>query len=262
MAMDKPDYTKFEFWLGMQETSGTRYDATANGRDALGGFFSGWDAPNRQAAGHVSTNSCDFERSTVDGLYIPDGSWQSGDKDWCMGGWFRLETDECILMCQGGRGNTSCWCCYIDTDPHVCFGVGISGSSGWNNSYRARATSTTLSTATWYFYLARSDASANTGYVYVYNTSGTLLDSDSTSLMNFGSNDAGAITFGHTNSSVYKYETPVYGNVQAMDARLEQWFLYDGWLTTNEVNWILNGGAGRTWADFFDSGGRPFFMSI
>jgi hypothetical protein len=240
----------------MQENGGNRYDIARNntGIYAQGGLFSGYDAPVR-GVGHVQAYAADFERSTVDGLYIADAAWQSGDKDWCVGMWVYLESRNWILMCQGGENMTSCWCLSVTSSNYAQFGVGVSGAStGWNDSFRAYASGSALGAA-WYYIIARSDASANTCYVYVWNTSGTLLDSDSTGSMNFGSNNGPAITFGHTGSSTYKLDAPVVGNHLAADGRIEQAFLYDGMLSTQDMTDLRNGGAGVTWGMLFGSPG-------
>jgi hypothetical protein len=240
----------------MQEASGTRYDATGNGRHALDSTVGSLSAPG-QNTGHVQQKAADFERGSGHGLEIPDASWQHGDRSWSMGGWFYLESAEWIFMCKGGAYDYGNWVCWHGASNYGYFGVGTTGAEYWNSSFRAYDT-VALSTSTWYFYLARWSASANTGYIYIYNTSGTLVATDSTIQMDMGANDSPfGITFGSTGDASYPYLPADSGPVSGADGRLEQWFLYDGLLSAAEITWLVNGGVGRTWRDFQDPRGMP-----
>ena len=259
MAMTRPSKDNFEFWLPMQESSGTRYDVTGHGCHALDSDLGGFEAPPSNT-GHVQSAAADFERSNTQGLYIPDNAAHHGDRDWCMGGWFYQESDNWILMSKGGDGLTSNWCCFIDSSQYASFGIGVNGDTGWNNDYRARDT-TVLSLATWYFYFAFWDMSAERGYIKIYDTSGSLVASDDTTLMDMGANNGPSIYFGTTADASKPLDCPVTGNVDFADGRLEQWWLYDGSLTADNISWLVNGGKGRIWDDFFDTAGMPIWYS-
>jgi len=271
--MSRPNDANFLFWLPMQELSGTRYDVSGNAHHALASGWGSWSTPGR-AAGHVQGGAADFERSGSNhNLIIPDASWQSGDKDICAGGWVYFESRDWIIMAKGGNGSEVCNFVLFDNGNYIYFEVGDADNGyagadgkGYNNSYPAADTGWAPSTGTWYYIIWFHDASADTSYIWIYNTSGSLVASDSTGIYCTWQNNNSpyGISFGSGGNETYP-SWPLSINSDKPDGRLEQWFMYEGALSSAERTWLVNGGAGRTWTDLSrDNAGIPvqFFKDI
>jgi hypothetical protein len=71
------------------------------------------------------------------------------------------------------------------------------------------------------------------------------------------------IFFGTAGNSTY-HSWPVSVSSNKPDGRLEQWFMYNGMLTSAERTWLVNSGIGRTWSEFRNVAGAPlqFFKDI
>jgi len=267
MAGVKPSKSNFLFWLPMQEAGGgIRYDATGNGYNAIDPSWAGWGPPLR-ASGHVQQYSADFEESSLHNMYIPDASWQSGDSDKSFGGWFYLETFNGILMSKGGNDAEVCNYIIYNASSRIYFMCGDDGSEpssdgkGYNSNYPMVDTSWSPSTGTWYYVICRHDASANTSYINIWNTAGSQIASDSTPLYaTWSTNNSGyGIFFGSSGNQTYS-TWPISVNSDPLDGRLEQWFMYNGFLSTDNMTWLVNGGIGRTWAEIAGAAGRKFQM--
>lgn len=242
--MSMPDKTKFEGWWGLQESSGTRYDDTGNGRH-LTDYHT-----VLQGSGHVQDNSANFERDNSEALYRADESWQVPASYVTMGGWgWRESAHTGPIIGKGQRYQNSSYGLYVSSDNKANFRVCNNGTE-LQNGYTV-STSAVIPTSSWIFIIGWADEVNNNMGVRVYNTSGSIV---SQAVDTSWGGNIGSSGYKFTLGNVATGEPYEGADLGKWDGLMEQVFFYNGIFTSEEESWMVNSGAGRQWLSFIAGG--------
>ena len=220
------------------ETSGTRYDSTANNNDLTDNATVGYGTGKQG-------NCADFERDNTEYFSITDANQTGLDLsgDFSLSFWIKMESDPngqhlLIMKDANGANNTRSYSLtYTDSGtPYLdlyLFGTGYSWPSNvWHGTY-----STTFSLATWYHVVVTVDidaANASKAKLYV---NGSLLGN-----FTFDSGTNGTTTIQDSASAVQIGYASWQG---ALDGMLDEFSVWKGRiLDSTEVSTIYNSGNG------------------
>jgi hypothetical protein len=221
----------------LAETTGNAVDSHTNGYHLTetGGTIASGAGP----AGTANT-ARDFEDADTAHFAIADNADLSmGDFDFSIAAWVRLERNDenMFVLAKSDNNNTQEYEIIYSNAGNWQFRLS-SGSSFAN--FTGVASDAAFSIGQWYFIVARHDATANTIDIGI--------DGDTTpnsAAYSAGCWDGGAAFFLGQSG----------GDTAYFDGMLAQVRLWKKKLTTDEVTWLYNAGAGRTYADIVAEAG-------
>ena len=246
MAMVKPPKENFNCYLPLQEESGSRVDL-------INGYtFLDFNTVT-YGAGHVQANAAYFNFNNDEDLYCADAAWQGGGaNDFSYGGWVKWKSDGGNSRgCAWGKGiryQVSNVAVYASLDER--FFAQLGAVSGWNtnNTSRIFSGSSVVQVDTWYYIIHMID-NWTAHHLYVFDTAGASVYSASKSV-HYGNNDSALPLVlgccGDGQDGAYAGDD-VAGYFHGYQ---EQFFIYAGLLSADEREYMVNGGAGRTWASW------------
>jgi hypothetical protein len=235
MAAVNPGTTGLEAWWKFDEAGGTAADSQGtNTLTESGGTIS-------YAAGLVG-NARDFEGSDARNLQIADNASLSfGDEALTFGCWINTEsqTDDMGIMGKWNVASTkrSYLMKYVVATDRLTF---YASDNGTNEAIATASTFGAVPNATWCFVVCQHDPTANTIGISVnagaFNTTAHttgLMDNDTT------------FTFGCFLNAGSRTKT--------YDGLADEAFVFRKVLSADEITWLYNSGAGRTYADLLIS---------
>lgn len=216
------------YWK-LDETSGTRYDSTANDNDLT-------DNNSVLYGTGKQSNAADFELSNSEYLSIADNAYLSfGDEDFSIVAWVKLEssTEYGGIATKYDYGNADREYTLYYNNSNTKFAFGVSGD-GTASTHVTANTFGAASLATWYFVAAYHDATANKIGISV---------------------NAGAFdTANHTAGCNDNVSTFLLGGVlsssahaQKLDGLLDEVGVWNRVLSAAEIGLLYNGGSGTTY---------------
>lgn len=234
--MALPATTDFISWWGLQEASGTRSDEAASSNDLTENGTGGVG----QGTGIVDTNCADFESTDTDNLAISNAS-QTGlnfTGDFSMGAWIKMEDTDAVTIMGKYQNAASGQYIFRVQGNNNRWGVSLVSSGSATNLWQ---TDTTVATGTWFFLVATYDASAGNAVYY----------RDGTSIGTVGGGPSSIDTSGET-FYLGAFQT---GSTNNYDGLMEQAFIANKVLSSDEVTSLWNSGNGTTWSDISGGGG-------
>lgn len=232
MPAVNPGTTNLVAWYTL-ESGGT--DATGRGNDLSATGSPGYVAGVVGNAVDCSSGNYLSRADTAD--------LSTGDVDFTICGWVKIDTTSgsnwSIIDKYGGAGSgLREYLVYKNPSNQAAL---ILSSDGNTQSISVTAsTFGALSAATWYFVAAWHDSVNNIAGISVNGTSNT-------SAYSSGVRDSSqAFRVGH-------------GQFTGFDGKIDEVCMYKRVLTTDELTWLYNSGAGRTYADLAGGGAVPVF---
>ena len=246
-------------WLGLNETSGNFHDWVDTSRSFTRSNVA-------QIAGLSSKWGGDLEQGTPSKIYIADAPWNTfGDESITMGAWLKPETfnaqwdsggfnyELSAIIAKAESLNDHEYLLGFDASRRPVFYMSDGASHVWDDT--ATGALASISNGNKALILGGYNASANEVFVKIYNDSGTLVTSDTT---------AASPGFGTSSDSVPLWiggqqETAAAGDgTHYWDGIIDEPFMYSGIFSTDEEEWMVNGGNGRQYSDLL-LGGFPIF---
>lgn len=213
------------YW-SLEEASGTRNDAHGTSHLTDNNTVT-------SATGKVGT-AADFELSNAEYLEVADNAALSmGDIDFSIACWVNLESKAApMVIVSKYQGSNLEYQLNYDNGGDVFRFFVASGASFANATSVPTTDFGAPSTSTWYFVTARHDATANTIDIGV----------------NAGTQTSAAYTFGSWDSGSF---LRLGGNPdnQWWDGLIDEVGIWKKKLTADEITWLYNAGAGRSYAD-------------
>ena len=237
MAQVKPNPNNFVWWWPLQEASGSRYDK-------IGTYEMTDNNTVTQAAGHVETYAAQFVRANDEFLSIADAAWNTfGNESICMWAWNRPASfdNPNTVFSKYNDSNDREYAGYYQSNDRPTVGI-ARGGHVWETEVQSAAGVHPVDT--WYLLYYEYDAVADLLKVQSYDTAGALVA---------GNTGANATGFGTSVDAVTLQiganEPGGAGSANYFGGRIEQFACYQGLLTADELLWVINGGAGRSYAD-------------
>lgn len=228
MTMVNPGTTNLVSWWPLEESSGTRNDS--HGTNHL------TDNNTVLYGTGIKGNAGDWEKDNNESLSKTDSASLSLTGSLTIGCWIKIESMpavRCGLMHKfTGVSTTSGYGIYLET---------ISGSTylhfhvGGGGMFQNVQHSTALSTGVWYFVYGQWDDANRRLHVGV---DAGARQSSGSSVSTLADN-ASAIVLGGTMTGGSYY-----------DGMMDEPFLFNTFLGTDNIEWLYNGGSGRTYTDF------------
>lgn len=223
-----PGRTNLNAWWAFDETSGNRADshgsATLTDNNTVG-YAAG---KKGNASAMVSGSAEAFTRNDDAGLDLTG--------DWSMAGWIYSDyidsTTRRVLTKYRASPNTDREFLIQISNVDNKIGFYVYKSDGTGVS--ARATSDTLSASTWYHISVWCDHTNDVIGIAV--NAGTPVTTAWTGTVNAGTT---TLMFGNYSGASSGY----------WDGRHDEWCFYNRVLTSDERDWLYNGGTGRTYAE-------------
>lgn len=259
MTMIMPDPKNFICWCPLDEASGNVLDQVK-----LRAFTT---ANLGQGAGHASPHGRDWEQGTPSKCYIADAAWNTfGNESIVMGAWLKGETfnttwdsgsyvyDLTAIIAKAISLNDHEYFLGFDDVYRPTFRMSNGTSHVWDTN--AQGTSGQLSDGTAGLIIGGYNADDNQAFVKLYSTAGALLTSGVA---------ADSVGFGTSGDSVPLWiggqqETAAAGDgTHYWDGIIDETFIYKGIFSADNLEWIVNGGVGRTYSDLIAVGGVPIF---
>lgn len=228
MADVNPGTTNLVSWWTLNETSGTRYDSHGTNHLTDGNTVS-------YAAGKKG-NAADIEEANNESLYHDDNadlSFGTGVYG-TIGFWIKPETVTGLRNIIAKRGGSAPneYFVRFENNSKLTWTVGSVASNGSTLTTVQADTFGVLSVGTWYFVAVKYDGSKI--YIRINNSEDSVSYSsdiyDYTRIFTVG-----MLTAGY---SVEKY-----------DGLIDELFFYKRALSSDEISWLYNAGAGRTYSD-------------
>ncbi len=215
----------------LEEASGTR-------ADAFGGNTLTDVNTVTQATGIVGF-AADFELNNTEYLsHTDNASLSTGDIDFSLAGWFKLESigAQQELASKYGADGSREYELFVSSTNKPTFlirdGSNAVGTATWGSA---------VSASTWYFVLAWHDAAANVVGITIDN--GTAVTNSTTGAP---PDTNGAFFLGTRNAGTFP-----------LDGVLDQWTFYKTVLTTSNGTYLYNSAAGRSCADLVPATATP-----
>lgn len=228
MTMVNPGTTNLVSWWTLDETSGQRNDS--HGTNHL--------TDNRTVlyAAGMKGNAGDWEKDNNESLDKADSASLSLTGSLSIAGWIKIESMPAvrcgIVHKFTGVSTTSGYGVYLET---------ISGSTylhfhvGGGGMFQNIQHTTALSTGVWYFFCARWDDATDQLYLTL---DGGSAQSSGSSVSTLADN-ASPIVLGGTMTGGSYY-----------DGLQDEVCLFNTLLSTDNIEWLYNGGSARTYTDF------------
>lgn len=220
-AKYNPGTTGLEAWWSLNETSGNRNDSHGANHLTPGGSLA-------YAAGKVG-NAADLEAGTSDYLTIADNAALSGgDTNFTIGVWIKPESLPTCRIWNKWVGGVQEYTLYISGTSLV---AALSADGTTVNANPTIATG--LSSGVWYFVVFYHDASNN---LIGWSVNGAAYTTN-----------AYAAGVADTAAAFELGRRADFG--QYYDGLMDEAFFYRLVLTQDNVAWLYNAGAGRTYAE-------------
>jgi hypothetical protein len=221
----------------LSETTGNAVDSHSGGYDLTetGGTIASGTGP----AGTANT-ARDFEDADTEDFNIAStADLQMGNFDFSIALWARLERNDVTQVALMKGDNSSIHEYEIRYQDTGTWHFKVSSATGFTNQTTAVSDSA-FSTGQWYFIVARHDATADTLDIGI--------DGDTTP-------NSTAYTHGGWAGTAPFYLGQIGNNGAYFDGMLAQVRIWKKKLSTAEVTWLYNSGAGRTYADIVAEAG-------
>ena len=235
-----PGMVNLVSWWKLDEASGNALDSHSTNElvETIGTIAS--------AAGKVN-NARDFEDGDTEYFEIAsNASLQFADAAFSIGCWYKPEST------GGGQYIMGKWNQTNNRREYVLV-KNASGEIRFIISQNGTDTTTVLSgvtpsAGTWYFIVARHDPASNTIHIKV------SASADVSAAHSTGCNaNTSPFRIGAEGSS-----TPIAGTYT--DGLVDEAFLFNDYLTDDEIDWLYNSGNGRTYDDLLAGGGQVIFF--
>lgn len=236
------------YW-DMEETSGTRYDSTANNNDLTDNNTVGY------GTGKVGTNAAFFVRANSEYLSITDAS-QTGldvatDDDFSISFWYKATAWNTANQYQiagkdGGDGNRSYYMNFTYWDGgggatwNACIGASSNGFNATTNCDWWKL-GITPSAGTWYHFVLTFNNGVTTCYVNGSACAGNIGDYAPTGVYD----STAAFTMGYTAGTSY------------IDGYIDEFGFWSRVLTSSEASELYNSGSGLAYPFTGGGGSTP-----
>lgn len=221
-------------WWELNETTGTRVDSHGT-NDMTPGAAASYTTGKKGNAGLCTDSTSSFFYCTN-----PTGL-NTGDNDWAVTLWVNMTNLTTALLDAIFSISDTSWSSNSDGGMHIgqrndtdMFDLSIRVGSTRNNVNAS--TFGVPSTGTWYFIYAYHDASEKTIGISV--NGGTI---DTNTYTGTANTKTGNVSIGRMSSA---------GSVTyALDGAVDEVAFFNRTLTSEEVTWLYNSGAGRAYGD-------------
>lgn len=222
-----PGATDLVSWWSLDEASGTRADA--HGSNDLTPI----NAP-ASASGKVG-DAVDLESGSDQYLTIAAGSQSglaAGAAGFAFGAWYRMESAASAFICSKRDSGAAEFTMTTNAD-----------SPGALHFYLAPGFSPlivvgSLPVGGWVFVVVGYDVASGNACISINGAAPTT----------------GARAFGGAASAPFSIGYDLSGGLPKWDGLVDQAFYYTRWLTDDELAWLYNAGAGRSYADVAGGG--------
>lgn len=232
-APTNPGTTNLTACWDHNETSGVRYDWSANDRDLTDYNTVGYGTGK-------SSNAADFESGNAEALYIASNSvFEVANASFYLGAWVNLESTPSYATIAAKYHNSTAasqaWALIVNSGTPKLFTEG-NAILAWGS---------TLSTGTWYYVEYWYDATGDKQYLNVNNgTPVSISDND------------GLIT------TTTEFDLGAFGTHQNgyFDGLMDTVVMYkNDFPDANEREWLYNSGSGRSCADLDQATATPTY---
>jgi hypothetical protein len=236
--MTKPDITSLVSWYALEEDGGTAYDSHRN--------FHMTQHGGKITRGRGKIGYCrNFEKDTTHYL-LHESLWISGGGCLTLGMWIKPESIGSTMNILDDK----------DFLKLRITGTGILEASLYDGAvWNTAQYPTPLLPATWYFVTVILDAASAFGALFMKLQVNSGTEYSPPAFIVFGSGD---ILYGNNGCIVGASSTPMdnqgYGNSTAnyFDGKIDELFVfyqYSSAMSADEIAWLYNGGAGRSYYD-------------